>query len=102
MEAPYVCHMCNSKFFTKSSLEKHVWTHDQESFDEMKYKDGSEDSPVRKRLPKIQFKSSELKESANDSLVCEMTPTETDEYSTEEPFDNTYMVQVKIEPEELE
>ncbi|CAG2216707.1 KRAB [Mytilus edulis] len=83
-------------------LEKHVWTHDQESFDEMKYKDGSEDSPVRKRLPKIQFKSSELKESANDSLVCEMTPTETDEYSTEEPFDNTYMVQVKIEPEELE
>ncbi|VDI26632.1 Hypothetical predicted protein [Mytilus galloprovincialis] len=83
-------------------LEKHVWTHDQESFDEMKYKDGSEDLPVRKRLPKILFKSSELEESANGSSVCEMTPTETDEYSTEEPLDNTYMVQVKIEPEELE
>ncbi|XP_063423238.1 zinc finger protein 585A-like [Mytilus trossulus] len=102
METPYVCHMCNSKFFSKSSLEKHVWTHDQESFDEMNFKDGSEDLPVRKRLPKIQFKSSELEESANDSSVCEMAQTATDEYSTEEPFDNTYMVQVKIEPEELE
>ncbi|XP_052091167.1 zinc finger protein 585A-like [Mytilus californianus] len=102
MEAPYICHMCNSKFFTKFSLEKHIWTHDQESFDEMKYKDRSEDLPLRKKLPKIQLKLSDVKESTNDSSVCEMTLTDTDDNSTEEPFDNTYMVQVKIEPEEVE
>ncbi|CAC5364121.1 KRAB [Mytilus coruscus] len=84
------------------SLEKHIWTHDQESFDEMKYKDRSEDLPLRKKLPKIQLKLSDVKESTNDSSVCEMTLTDTDDNSTEEPFDNTYMVQVKIEPEEVE